>query len=610
MKKLLLFTVILLFSAQISAQIVDKLEPAQWWVGMYYTEVQILLYGKNIAENTVAFKDNSLKINRIIKTDNPNYLFVYVETKGAVAGDYFLTIANGKKHKTLPFTLKTRELNAKEHTSFSSADAIYLLMPDRFANGNPANDNLPDYYQKTDRNIPGARHGGDIQGIINKVPYIANLGITALWTTPMFENNDSVYSYHHYGTTDYYKIDERLGTTADYRKLADVCHLNGIKLIIDVVPNHCSAAHWWLKDLPAKDWFNVWDKYTTTSYRLNSWTDPHFAQADRNIAVKGWFAENMPDFNLDNPLVMDYLCQAYVYWIETIGIDGIRIDTYPYNNIFQAANFLKSIRNEYPKINIVGECWLKTSAEIAYYQSGTFNKQGFNSQMQSVMDFPLKDVFETAFLEDDAWEKGMIKFYNHFALDFSYRNPNMLMNMLDNHDIRRYSVTVNRNVAIYKMALAVLATVRGYPQIYAGTEIMLTGAQDNYEGTRYDFPGGWTEDRHNAFAPEGRTSEENEIFHYLQKLLFFRKSNSAVQTGEMKQFVPQNGVYVYFRYDEKNLVMVAVNNAKVPQTVDLERFNEMNILGAEATEVTSGGKYKLDKTLIIPAKTALVLNVK
>jgi glycosidase len=595
-------------SAQ-TAQIVDKMEPAQWWIGMHYTEVQIMLHGKNIAESSAVFKDNELKINRIIKTDNPNYLFVYVETKNAQAGEYFLTVSKGKERQTLPFTLKNRVLASANRESFSSADAIYLLMPDRFANGNPANDNLPNFYQKTDRTKAGARHGGDIQGIIDKIPYIANLGVTALWTTPMFENNDTEYSYHHYGTTDYYKIDERLGTAEDYKKLSDICRLNGIKLIIDIVPNHCCAEHWWLKDLPAKDWFNIWENYTATSYRLNSWTDPHFAQADRALAVKGWFAPNMPDLNLDNPLVMDYLCQAYVYWIERIGIDGIRIDTYPYNNIFQAANFLKSIKNEYPKITIVGECWLKTPAEIAYYQSGTFNRQNFNSQIQSVMDFPLKDVFETALTEDDAWDKGLIKFYNHFALDFVYRDPNMLMNMIDNHDIRRYSVTVNRDLSVYKMALAMLATVRGYPQIYAGTEIMLTGGEDNYEGTRFDFPGGWQDDKRNAFTAEGRTAEENEIFRYLQKLLFFRKSNSALQTGEMKQFLPQNGTYFYFRYDEKNIVMIAVNNAKEPKTVELERFNEMNILGAEAMEITTNQKYKLDKTLTIPPKTVLVLNI-
>ncbi|MDR0830808.1 MAG: cyclomaltodextrinase N-terminal domain-containing protein [Prevotellaceae bacterium] len=599
----------LFFALNSSAQVVERLEPAQWWVGMYYSEVQIMLHGENIADCSVKFVDNKLKVNRIEKTDNPNYLFVYVETKNAQAGEYFLSIEKGKNRQTMPFTLKNRAANAKTRPSFSAADAMYLLMPDRFANGNPDNDNLPNFHQKTDRTIAGARHGGDIQGIIDKIPYIANLGITALWTTPMFENNDTEYSYHHYGTTDYYKIDERLGTAEDYKKLADVCHLNDIKLILDVVPNHCSAAHWWLKDLPAKDWFNIWDTYTSTNYRCNPQTDIHFAEADRELLTKGWFAPNMPDFNLDNPLVFDYLCQAYVFWIETVGIDGLRVDTYPYNNINQAAKFLKSIKDEYPQITIVGECWLKTPAEIAFYQSGSFNRQGFNSQIQSVMDFPLKDVFETALTEEEAWDKGLIKFYNHFALDFSYRDPNMLMNLLDNHDIRRYSVTINRDIDVYKMALAMLTTVRGYPQIYAGTEIMLDGAQDNYEGTRYDFPGGWKSDKRDAFTENGRTKEENEIFHYLQRLLFFRKSNSALQTGEMKQFIPQNGTYFYFRYDEKNLVMVAVNNSQTPKTVDLERFNEMNIIGTKAVEVTTNEVYNLEKTLTIPPKTVLVLKV-
>ena len=613
MKKFVISLLIVVSAMNLSAQnaqIIDRMEPSQWWVGMHFTEVQIMLHGENIADYSVAFKGNSLSINRIIKTDNPNYLFVYVETRDAQAGTYQLNIWKGRNRQTLDFTLYDRVKNSANRVGFSSADAVYLLMPDRFANGNPDNDNLPDYIQKVDRKTPGARHGGDIQGIINKVPYLADLGITALWTTPMFENNDTEYSYHHYATTDYYKIDERLGTTDDYKRLAEVCHLNNIKLIIDIVPNHCSASHWWLKDLPAKDWFHIWDNYTATNYRLNPQTDIHASEYDKEILIKGWFAPNMPDFNLENPLVMDYLCQVYVYWIELAGIDGIRVDTYPYNDINQAALFVKSIRAEYPRITVVGECWLKTPSEIAFYQSGTFNYKNFNSYMQSVMDFPLKDVFETALTEDDAWDKGLIKFYNHFALDFVYRNPNMLMNFLDNHDITRYSVTVKKDVEAYKMALAILCTVRGYPQIYYGTEIMLDGTQNSYEGARFDFPGGWKEDTRNAFTEAGRTDTENEVFKYLQRLLFFRKSSSALQTGEMKQFIPQDGTYFYFRYNDQQTVMIAANNAKEPKTVDLERFNEMNIIGTQATDVVSGKIYYLNKTITIPARTVLVLNVK
>jgi len=614
MKKLFFTSVFCLlsfvFCQKINAQIVDRMEPSKWWVGMHFTELQIMLYGKNIADYSVEFKDNALIINRKIKTDNPNYLFLYVETQGAKAGTYQLNIWKGREKQTLDFKLYNRVPNSANRVSFSSADAVYLLMPDRFANGNPANDNLPNYIQKVDRKTPGARHGGDIQGIIEKVPYLANLGITALWTTPMFENNDTEYSYHHYATSDYYKIDERLGTTEDYKRLSEVCHLNNIKLIIDIVPNHCGSSHWWLKDLPAKDWFHIWEKYTATNYRLNPHTDIHAAEIDKEILTKGWFSHNMPDFNLENPLVFDYLSQVYVYWIELVGIDGIRVDTYPYNDINLASLFIKSIRAEYPRMTIVGECWLKTPSEIAFYQSGTFNHKNFNSQMQSVMDFPLKDVFETALTEEDAWDKGLIKFYNHFAMDFVYRNPNMIMNFLDNHDITRYSVTVKKDVAAYKMALAILCTTRGYPQIYYGTEIMLDGTENSYEGARFDFPGGWKEDKRNAFTEEGRTAVENEIFRYLQKLLHFRKSSTALQTGEMKHFIPQNGTYFYFRYNDNQLVMVAVNNSKQSKTVDLERFNEMNIIGSQAVEVTTGQKYSLNKTLTIPARTALVLEIK
>ena len=613
MKKLITSLLIVVVALNVSAQdaqIIDRMEPSQWWVGMHFTEVQIMLHGKNIADYSVAFKDNALIINRVIKTDNPNYLFVYVETDGAKAGTYQLNISKGRDRQTLDFVLHNRVKNSANRVGFSSADAIYLIMPDRFANGNPANDNMPNYIQKVDRKIPGARHGGDIQGIIEKVPYIANLGMTAIWTTPVFECNDSEYSYHHYGTSDYYKVDERFGTTEDYKRLSEVCHLNNIKLIIDIVPNHCSTSHWWLKDLPAKDWFHIWENYTNTNYRLNPHTDIHASDYDKEILTKGWFVPTMPDFNLENPLMFDYLSQVYVYWIELVGIDGIRVDTYPYNDINLAALFIKSLRAEYPRITIVGECWLKTPPEIAFYQSGTFNHKNFNSQMQSVMDFLLKDVFETALTEEDTWDKGLIKFYNHFAMDFVYRNPNMIMNLLDNHDITRYSATIKKDVAAYKMALAILCTTRGYPQIYYGTEIMLDGTETGYEGARFDFPGGWKEDKRNAFTEEGRTVVENEIFKYLQKLLHFRKSSTALQSGEMKHFLPQDGTYIYFRYNDNQLVMVAVNNSKQPKTVDLERFNEMNIIGAQAIEVTSGQKYFLNKTLTIPARTVLVLDVK
>jgi len=612
MKKIivcLVFSLSALVSFAKAPVLVDRVEPLSWWSGMANTELQLMLHGSNVAQCDISFADDAIAISRIEKTDNPNFLFVYVNTARVTPGVYRLIIKNGCKKQVVNYEFKARRDGSADRASFTSADAIYLLMPDRFANGNPANDNVQGYVQTVNRNDLGARHGGDIQGIINHLPHIAELGCTAVWPTPFFDNNDSNYSYHHYACGDYYKIDPRLGTADDYRKLSDECHKNQLKLLIDVVPNHCGAAHWWNHDVPAKDWFNRWDSYTGSNYRMTAWTDPHASEFDRTRLAKGWFAPNMPDLNLENPLLFDYLSQVYIYWIELANIDGMRVDTYPYNNIRTAARFIQRIRDEYKQMNVVGECWVKIPAEIAYYQSGNNNKDGFDSHLQSVMDFVLKDVFETAFTENESWDKGMIRFYNHYAQDFVYANSNLVMNFLDNHDINRYATVAKGDVSIYKMALAMLCTTRGYPQIYYGTEIMLDGIAGNYEGHRFDFPGGWATDTRNAFEVSQRTKTEQEIFTYLKALLDFRKQSPALQTGRMKQFIPYDGIYVYFRYDDHKTVMVVANNNKEDKQLDLARFDEMQIQGKKAIEVTTRESVELNKTILLPAKTVLVLDI-
>jgi glycosidase len=417
------------------------------------------------------------------------------------------------------------------------------------------------------------------------------------------------YSYHHYGCSDYYKVDPRLGTNEDYRRLSTEAKNHGIKMILDVVPNHCSSAHWWLKDLPAKDWFNRWDTFTSSNYRMMAWTDPHAAESDLHRLTHGWFAPNMPDFNLQNKLLFDYLRQVYVFWIEYGNVAGLRIDTYPYNDIRTAARFIREIRKEYPKMNIVGECWMNTAQEIAYYQSGNNNKDGFDSQMQSVMDFPLGVVFRQAFNEEEGWNSGMARLYMHYALDFAYPNPNLLMNFLDNHDVDRYSLAVERDVRKYKMALAMLLTTRGYPQIYYGTEIMLDGISGNYEGHRFNFPGGWKEDERDAFSVEGRTAEENDIFNYLKTLLHYRKNNPVLHQGKMKHFIPENGVYVYFRYLDDKSVMVVANNNEKESVVSLERYSEMLAGKISARDIVANKDISLKEYLSIPAKTVLILEL-
>ncbi len=613
MNKVLFILILSLSTFQLQAKPqlwVQRIEPTSWWIDMNQPEFQLMMYGVNVSSADITIEYKGVSIEKKTITDNPNYVFLYLKiAKETQPGKFNILLKSGNKKQSIVYELKARREGSSNRRSFTEADALYLLMPDRFVNGKTGNDSIRGYHQGVHREIFGARHGGDIEGIISKIPYLANLGITALWTTPLFDNNDTKYSYHHYACSDYYKIDPRLGCNEDYIRLSEACHANDIKLIIDVVPNHCGSSHWWMNDLPAKDWLNTWPEYTSSNYRMTAWTDPHASISDKTRLMNGWFAPNMPDLNLQNPLLFDYLRQVYVFWIEYANIDGMRVDTYPYNEIKTAARFIQSIRNEYPKMNVVGECWVKTPAEIAYYQSGNNNKDGFDSQLTSVMDFCLKDVFSQAFNEAESWDNGMARFYGHYAQDFVYPNQNMIMNFLDNHDIDRYSTVTKGDVGKYKMALALLITSRGYPQIYYGTEIMLEGIAGNYEGHRFDFPGGWVTDKRNAFTPEGRTEKENEVFNYLKTLLNYRKNNSVLQNGLMKQFIPENGIYVNFRYNDQKTIMIIANNNQEIRELQLARFNEMLKGKTEGVEIAGSKIYKLQNLISIPAKTVLMLEL-
>jgi len=616
MMKQFIFLSILLISltSQLNAKDlswVQRVEPTNWWTEMAQQEFQLMIYGVDLQSAVISIKHPGISIVRKEITDNPNFVFLYLKvSKETLPGKFNITFKKGNKIQTIVYELKKRRNGSSARKSFTEADAVYLLMPDRFANGNPDNDSIKGYYQGVHRDIPGARHGGDIEGIISHIPYLAELGITTLWTTPLFDNNDTQYSYHHYACSDYYKIDPRLGKNEDYLRLSETCHTNGLKLMIDVVPNHCGSSHWWMKDLPSKDWFNTWPAFTSSNYRMTAWTDPHASSYDLYCLTHGWFAPNMPDFNLQNPLLFDYLSQVYIFWIETANIDGMRVDTYPYNDIRTAARFIQTIRNEYPNMNVVGECWVKTPAEIAYYQSGNINKDSFDSRLTSVMDFCLKDVFSTAFNETESWDNGLSRFYSLYAQDFVYPNTNMIMNFLDNHDMDRYSIVVKRDINKYKMGLAMLITARGYPQIYYGNEIMLDGIPGDYQGHRFDFPGGWTDDKRNAFKSIDRTTTENEVFDYLKKLLNYRKKNSVLQNGLMKQFIPENGIFVNFRYNDLKTVMIIANNNLENKELDLNRFREMLKTSTVGNEITTTKIYSLQNPISVPAKTVLILEIK
>ena len=616
MKRLLFIAYILFVSLSPifgkSISFCTTISPRMWWVGMHNTELQLMLYGSGVSECEVSVDNSSaLKLLRVERTPNPDYLFVYLDTREATEGEYYILLSKKsiKRTQTITYTLHKREDNSAQRTSFGQQDAVYLVMPDRFANGNPNNDNVNGYIQTVDTSDLHQRQGGDIQGIIDHLDYIADLGMTALWTTPLFDDDDAQYSYHHYATTDLYNVDPRFGTNEDFRRLVDSCHSYGLKYILDIVPNHLNVRYKWGSGIPDSAWLHQWTDFTRTNYQLCAQTDPYASHYDKNLLCNGWFDTNMADLNLANPLLADYIRQAYIYWIEYTGLDGIRVDTYPYNDRNDVAKLLGEIRCEYPNMNLVGECWVKSVPELSYYQSGTLNRDSFDSQLPSVMDFVLKDYLEWSFVEEEGWNRGLQRFYFHFAQDFVYSRPDLIMNMVDNHDMNRYGNAVDYNPDLYKMGITLIAIVRGFPQYYYGDEIMMEGRGGSYEDCRHRFSGGWKNDETNKFRHECRTSTENDIRSHLKKVLLFRRQSKAITQGKMLQFIPYDGIYCFFRYIGNEKVMVVVNNNNNDREVDITRFNEMNIIGHTAYDVINDTYLTIGKRHIFQSKSITIFDI-
>lgn len=609
MKKSLL---LLLISFCATAQI-DRVEPPFWYAGMKNPEVQIMFYGKNIAENNVSVSGNSVVAN-VVKTENPNYLFVTIDTKNCEAQELLFTFKKNKKVAfTKKYSLLERRQNSALRKSFDSSDMIYLIMPDRFANGNPSNDSHPSVTEKANREVPGGRHGGDIAGIIKNIDYLNELGATALWSTPLCEDNDKTYSYHTYGQSDVYRIDPRYGTNEDYLKLSEELHKKGMKNIMDYVTNHWGAEHWMIKDLPTYNWIHQFPGYSQSNYRMTTQYDPNVAAIDAKNCMDGWFVPSMPDLNQSNPLVTNYLIQNAIWWIEYANLDGFRVDTYSYNDKIGIAKWTKAITDEYPNFNIVGEVWMHSQAQISYWQknSAIAKIQSYNSYLPSVMDFTLQDALNSVFNEDKAgWNEGMIKVYENFSNDFLYENPNNLLIFAENHDTNRFNENYKNDFKKYKMAMALLATARGIPQLYYGSEIGMNGDKGKGDAAiRKDFPGGWAGDVNNAFTKEGRTKEQNEFFDFTSKLFQWRKSNEALHFGKMKHFLPENNTYIYFRYTEEKTVMVILNNSTETQTIKTDRFKESIQNFTVGNEVMSGEKIDLNSPITVVGKSVLLLEL-
>jgi len=596
-----------------TSKAIDKVEPPFWFEGMNHADLQIMFYGKNISQNEVSVS-NKIIIKGIQKTENPNYVFVTIDTKNIPAQDLIFTFKNGKKSFTRNYSIKARRENSKFRKSYDSSDVIYLIMSDRFANGNPKNDSSAETTEKANRNLPGGRHGGDIEGIINHLDYIKELGATAIWCTPLCEDNDESYSYHGYGQSDVYKIDPRYGTNKDYLRLSEELHKKGMKNIMDYVTNHWGWQHWMYKDLPNKDWVHQFPEFTQSNYRMTSQFDINASKIDAKKCMDGWFVKSMPDLNQSNPLVLNYLIQNAIWWIEYADLDGFRVDTYSYNDKEGISKWTKAITDEYPHFNIVGEVWMHNQAQMAYWQkdSKIGAIQSFNSYLPSVMDFTLHDAFGTSFNEDQAsWDKGIIKVYENFTNDFLYPNPNNILTFIENHDTNRFNEIYKNDFKKYQMAITLIATARGIPQLYYGSEIGMAGDKNKGDADiRKDFPGGWNGDNNNAFTKAGRTDEQQKYFDFTSKLFNWRKSKSVIHNGKMKHYIPENNVYVYFRYNESESVMVVINNSNETQTFKTNRFAENIQNHQSGMDILSGRTIGLKNDIAIDGKSVLVLELK
>ncbi|MCY0970223.1 glycoside hydrolase family 13 protein [Chryseobacterium wangxinyae] len=615
MKKI--YTIFALSAASIAFAQIQKVEPAFWWKGMKNPELQILVYGKDIANNEIELSDG-IKPKNIQKVENPNYVFVTINTDEITVPQFKINLKKGKKSiGSYTYELKQRNPNSASRESFSSKDLMYLIMPDRFANGDEKNDSTPDLIEKANRSLPNGRHGGDLKGIINNLDYIQNLGATAVWLTPVNQDNEKAYTYHGYAQTDLYKIDSRYGSNEDYRELSRKLNERKMMLVMDYVTNHWGVSHWMIKDLPTKDWIHTFSDekngFKRSNYKTTTQFDTNASDEDKKVALDGWFDTTMPDINQKNPLVLKYLTQNAIWWIEYAELGGFRVDTYPYNDKEAMAKWAKAITDEYPKFNIVGETWLNTAGHISAWQkdSKTGEAANYNSNLPSVMDFMLYGDLPKALNEKEGWDTGMNRLYNSMSSDFLYPDINNVMVFFENHDTERWNEIFNSDPKSYKMAMSIISTIRGIPQIYYGTEIGMRGNKNKGGDAdiRRDFPGGWKSDQQNALNPTTQTPEQKEFYQFTQKLLNWRKGKEVIHTGKTKNFVPQNNVFVYFRYNEKETVMVVTNSNDKEETLDLKRFSEAIKSSVKGKDVISGKEISLQNSLSVPAKTSMIIEL-
>ena len=613
--------------ADADAQQVTRVEPLSWWTGMKMP-LQLLIQGENISEYNVAIEGGAgVSVEKVTKADSPNYLFVDVKiASNAKPGTYYIVFSKDGQSFKYPYEIAARAEGSAERKSFTTADMIYLIMPDRFANGDTSNDSTEDTDDKYARHELFGRHGGDIQGIINNLDYISDLGATAIWCTPLLEDNQPEHSYHGYACTDYYHIDSRFGTNDLFKEYVDKAHEKGIKIIMDIVPNHAGSAHWWMKDTPFKDWYHVFDKYTGSNIAFSTNMDPNASKQDLYIQESGWFDRSMVDMNLDNPFVLRYFQQWAIWWIEWSGLDGFRVDTYPYNEKGPMSEWCAAVMNEYPDFNIVGEVWTASIPQLAYWQGGNNNKDGFDSNLKSVMDFPLHDALRAGLNEDyPGWGQGMTRVYETLSHDFVYHDLSNMMIFPGNHDTDRLGDVLRKNPKRVKIAMAMMATMRGYPQIFAGDELMFTSCDLSmgHGGLRVDFPGGWPGDEMDLFSAEGRAKaakntdglavpqgQAADLFNYVSHLFQWRKTKDVIHNGKTMHFITRDNTYGYFRYDDDDVVFVYVNNSLEPKNIPWTYYKEISEGLSGGVNVVTGEPCEVSDATVAEPQSVLIVEYK
>lgn len=592
---------------------IDRVEPLSWWIGMK-TPLQLLVQGPGISTYDVTLEGGNARISKVHKAESPNYLFLDVEfSSSAQPGTYYLVFSKDEESFKVPYRVDARREGSAQRQSFSTKDLIYLIMPDRFVDGDPSLDAVPRNMESVDKEAFMGRHGGDIAGIRSQLDYLADLGVTAIWNTPLLEDNEPVASYHGYACTDYYHIDRRFGTNEDYRNLVAECHSKGIKMIMDIVTNHCGTAHWWMADLPFKDWIHQWPEYTKSNCAFSAQNDPYCSDLDRENMLGGWFDTSMPDMNLDNPYTLQYFKQWAVWWIEFADLDGLRVDTYPYNEKEPMSQWCKSVREEYPNLNIVGEVWSCNVPQLAYWQANHPNWDGFNSNLPCIMDFPLQAAICEGMPRDSVnWDEGMVKIYDAIANDQYYTDMSNMMIFPGNHDTERIADILNKSVPRQKIVMAMMATLRGIPQILYADELMAVSKDRKWGhgGLRIDFPLDWKDD-----------PVAVEVHDYTRTLFNWRKTASAVHNGNTIHFLRRDNTYAYFRYDDNQTVFVYINNSRRNQLIPWDDYAEFTVAGARrrgpdsealvnGVDVATGKTVDFSKPVKVGPRSVLVVDFK